>query len=239
MPKYYNQYRCPGCHTVQGRWMETLKHEYTCCPQLVQNKSGLQQRCKIDNPRSAKAAHAKTVKTRERRARRKRARENTSPLKSVQDASDPLVEPSTLASSSNDDTQAGGLVAVKTIRNKPGKRCHNVGIDGKTHKRKNCKTCLDPNHLFVLTCTVCGNSHDASRKVEEYLCCRRRTRKELNLLSVTIPLNDLSCSLLSKVSLSCGIQSNTAVPVPHVTYVEGLLPDKSHVPVYLRHLKSL
>lgn len=46
-----------------------------------------------------------------------------------------------------------------------------------------------------------------------------------------------SGSLISKVAMSCRIESNTAMP--HITFIEGLLPDKTHLSFYLQQLKSL
>lgn len=208
MPKQKNVYKCPGCNEIQGKLSRLLNHAETCCPDLIENRKGLQKRCLVDkNSIESLQWHCMVDKNAAESLGRRGPREST---------------------------RTG---FVKKIKNEGSRRCLDTGEDGKTRKRKSCKTFVDPQRLFFLKCIACGYSFDMSNDVPEYLWCRRRTRKERGLLSVTAPLDGPSCSLLSKVSMSCGIQSNTAMP--HVTYMEGLLPDKSHLPIYLQQLKSL
>ena len=215
-----NTYKCPGCHKVQGKWTQTLTHAKTCCPDLVLKKGIRQRDCLATSEPSKRSNTVKKGKTRALKPKK---------LRNL------VIERNEVAG----DARAipKHAVAVKKIK-LTGKKCHEfIPETGKKRKRKNCQTFVDPQRLFFLQCKICRDSYDFSDQIAEYLWCRRRTRKEQGLLSITAPLDGPSCSLLSKVTMSCGIASNTAMP--HITLVEGLLPDKKHFAVYLQQLKSL
>jgi hypothetical protein len=78
--------------------------------------------------------------------------------------------------------------------------------------------------LFFLQCKICGSSP-----------IPKRTRLAFHY-TITAPLDGPSGSLISKVAMSCGIESNTSMP--HITFIEGLLPNKKHLSFYLQQLKS-
>jgi len=97
----------------------------------------------------------------------------------------------------------------------------------KSHGVNNCVA--DPDHLFRVMCTKCEYVHDYHQNgtgAAKYLYHRRRTRAAQGLLSVGAPLDAASAAFLCQTSAQCGIISNTNQP--HVSFVEGLIPDIDH-----------
>eukprot|EP00567_Pseudictyota_dubia_P013104 CAMPEP_0197435414 /NCGR_PEP_ID=MMETSP1175-20131217/3013_1 /TAXON_ID=1003142 /ORGANISM="Triceratium dubium, Strain CCMP147" /LENGTH=327 /DNA_ID=CAMNT_0042964453 /DNA_START=72 /DNA_END=1055 /DNA_ORIENTATION=+ len=96
----------------------------------------------------------------------------------------------------------------------------------------------DPVHLFRVKCTMCNYAHDYSpygASAAKYLYHRRRTRAAQGLLSVGAPLDVPSANFLCQTSVECGIISNTNSP--HVSFVEGLVPEVNHT-ASVRRLKD-
>lgn len=105
-----------------------------------------------------------------------------------------------------------------------------------SHGVSNC--IADPEHLFRVKCTKCDYARDFSQYgagAAKYLYHRRRTRAAQGLLSVGAPLDAASSSYLCQTSAECGIISNTNSP--HVSLVEGLVPDVDHTAA-VRQLKE-
>uniref|UniRef100_A0A7S4JQE0 Uncharacterized protein n=1 Tax=Odontella aurita TaxID=265563 RepID=A0A7S4JQE0_9STRA len=91
------------------------------------------------------------------------------------------------------------------------------------------KCVADAERLFRVRCTKCDYVRDFSQDdvgAAKYLYHRRRTRAAQGLLSVGAPLNAASATFLCQTSAECGIISNTNSP--HVSFVEGLVPNVDH-----------
>eukprot|EP00567_Pseudictyota_dubia_P004313 CAMPEP_0197432484 /NCGR_PEP_ID=MMETSP1175-20131217/516_1 /TAXON_ID=1003142 /ORGANISM="Triceratium dubium, Strain CCMP147" /LENGTH=304 /DNA_ID=CAMNT_0042960553 /DNA_START=240 /DNA_END=1154 /DNA_ORIENTATION=- len=85
---------------------------------------------------------------------------------------------------------------------------------------------------------MCDYSRDYSEhgaSAAKYLYHRRRTRAAQGLLSVGAPLDVPSANFLCQTSAECGIISNTNSP--HVSFVEGLVPEINHT-ASVRRLKD-
>jgi len=106
----------------------------------------------------------------------------------------------------------------------------------KSHGVNNCVA--DPDYLFRVVCSKCDYSRNYNKSgagAAKYLYHRRRTRAAQGLLSVGAPLDAVSAAFLCQASAECGIISNT--DQPHVSFVEGLIPDIDHT-LAIRGLKD-
>lgn len=121
---------------------------------------------------------------------------------------------------------------------------HDDGCSGST--KRQCKShgvtkCdADPEHLFRVRCSRCDYVRDfdpSGAGAAKYLYYRRRTRAARGLLSVGAPLDGPSAGYLCQAAAECGIVSNTSQP--HVTFVEGLVPDVDHTAAIGRLRSSL
>uniref|UniRef100_A0A7S4K7W5 Uncharacterized protein n=1 Tax=Odontella aurita TaxID=265563 RepID=A0A7S4K7W5_9STRA len=102
----------------------------------------------------------------------------------------------------------------------PKRQCKSHGVT---------KCDADPDHLFRVRCSRCEYFRDfdpSGAGAAKYLYYRRRTRAARGLLSVGAPLDGPSAAYLCQAAAECGIVSNTSQP--HVTFVEGLVPDVDH-----------
>lgn len=205
------RYRCPGC-TFEGKFQATRRHVRECCPSLLVNPDGSE------------------VGTNKLKKSLIRLPKPPLPPKVPQFQKKDTIEP--VAS------DRGAMPSVKKIR-KIGGRCQRWNKRSKRWQKQKCRTSVDPGQLYGMTCIDCGARYDLSgdEDLAEYLWCRRRTRKELGLLSVTIAFDEASCFSLSTMARRCGITSNTAIP--HLTCVEGLVANMKFGSTYLKGLQAL
>ena len=109
-------------------------------------------------------------------------------------------------------TADGKYAIVKRLNYAEGK------CDGK------CNYIIEPTgELFELCCAnlACQSKVSLANGREEYLWCRRRTRKTLGLLTVAVPLDAQSFVIFDYTAKTCGIVSNTKVS--HLTLLEGYI----------------